>query len=105
MIQRPLMILVATLFPAFWRSRRPEAKVEGSLICNGCSVYGTALHSILAPDVHISAGAVVRDCILLPGSRVEAGAQLIRTIVNEGVTVPENTVSGTEEGPITLIGE
>ncbi len=83
----------------------PEAKVEGSLICNGCSVYGTALHSILAPDVHISAGAVVRDCILLPGSRVEAGAHLIRTIVNEGVTVPENTVSGTEEGPITLIGE
>ena len=83
----------------------PNARVEGSLICNGCSVYGTAIHSILATDVHLSADAEVRDCILLPGSRVEAGARLVRTIVNEGVVVAENTVCGDENGPVTLIGE
>ena len=55
--------------------------------------------------LHIDPDAEVRDCIILPGARVEAGARLIRTIVNEGVTVPENTIAGSETGPITLIGE
>jgi len=83
----------------------PNARVDGSLICNGCTIYGRAIHSILASDVHISAGAEVRDCIILPGARIEAGARLVRTIVNEGVTVPENTIAGTVDGEITLIGE
>ncbi len=82
-----------------------DAQVEGSLICNGCTIYGTAVHSILGSDAHIDPDAEVRDCIILPGARVEAGARLIRTIVNEGVTVPENTIAGSETGPITLIGE
>ena len=83
----------------------PSGRVEGSLICNGCSIYGTVLHSILGFDVHISADAELKDCIILPSARVEAGARLTRVIVNEGVTVPKNTIAGSEDGDITLIGE
>ena len=83
----------------------PDAQVEGSLICNGCTIYGTAIHSILGSDVHIDSGAEVRDCIILPGVRIGSGACLVKTIVNEGVTVPENTVAGDADGEITLIGE
>ena len=65
----------------------PEARVEGSLLCDGCQVEGTVINSVISPGVHIAAGAIVRDAILMTDARVEAGAVVDRAIVDKRVTV------------------
>ena len=80
-----------------------EAVVEGSLVCNGCEIYGTVRGSILSPGVYIGPGAVVEDSVLLPSSRVEAGAKVKRTILNEEAVISEGETVGAE-GEITVVG-
>jgi len=65
----------------------PEARVEGSLLCDGCQVEGTVSNSVIAPGVYVAPGAVVRDSILMTDARVEAGAVVDRAIVDKRVTV------------------
>ncbi len=82
-----------------------KAVVSGSLICNGCVVEGEVAGSILGSGVVIEEGAVVRDSILLPHTRIGRGCRIVRTIVNEGVQIAEGSEIGNPEGEISVIGE
>jgi glucose-1-phosphate adenylyltransferase len=44
--------------------------------------------------VRIEEGALVEDCVLLPGVRVGKGAQLRRVIVEDGVSIPDRFQAG-----------
>lgn len=82
-----------------------KAKVEKSLICNGCKVYGSILHSILSTDVVVEEGAIVEDSILLPGSTVEKNAKVIKAIVGENSRIKKNAkLEGTNDD-IALVGD
>ena len=61
--------------------------VKRSLVCNGCTILGTAKDSILSFDVYIGENAVVEESIFLPGARVEAGATVKRAIVGEDAVI------------------
>lgn len=52
-----------------------------SLVSADLRNEGSIEHSIVAPDVHVGAGAHVRNCILLPGARVAPGAHLSDTVL------------------------
>lgn len=82
-----------------------NAVVEGSLICNGCVVEGEVTGSILGSGVVIEEGAEVRDSILLPHTRIGRGSRIVRTIVNEGVRIAEDSEIGNDGGEISVIGE
>lgn len=82
----------------------PEAKVTDSAMTDGCRVYGTVAHSVLSDSVLIEKGAVVKDCVLLPGVVVKAGAHIERCIVDFGTVIGENVKAGANvdgEGPYT----
>lgn len=81
-----------------------DGQVVDSMICNGCEIEGTVIHSILSPGAVVEAGAVVKDSILLPDSVVGAGAKVERTILNERASIAAEAVIG---GPdkITVVGE
>ena len=81
-----------------------DGRVEHSMICNGCEIYGEVYNSILSPGVTVEKGAVVRDSILLPESTVGEGACVERTILNENASIAANAVIGAP-GKITVIGE
>ena len=81
-----------------------DGRVEHSMICNGCEIYGEVYNSILSPGVTVEKGAVVRDSILLPESTVGAGACVERTILNENASIAADAVIGAP-GKITVIGE
>jgi glucose-1-phosphate adenylyltransferase len=81
------------------------AVVQGSLICNGCRVDGAVHHSILGSGVIIEEGAVVRDSILLPHTRVGKGCVIERTIINENVAIIPDSIIGEANGEISVIGE
>jgi glucose-1-phosphate adenylyltransferase len=72
----------------------PEAHVENSLICNGCSVLGTVINSILSPDVRVAAGSFIKDSLILIGTRIEENCSVIKTIIGENTLVGKGTVLG-----------
>ncbi|MBQ7736240.1 MAG: glucose-1-phosphate adenylyltransferase, partial [Oscillospiraceae bacterium] len=81
-----------------------DAKVEDSMVCNGCEINGTVIRSILSPGVIVEPGAVVKDSILLPESVIGAGAKVERTILNERASIPAGAQVGSAD-KITVVGE
>jgi len=81
---------------------RPSAKIQAgavvkrSLISHGCVIEGTVDSSVLSPGVYVGPGALVRDSIILTDSRVEAGATVVRCILDKSVTVSSGCVIGSE---------
>jgi glucose-1-phosphate adenylyltransferase len=72
----------------------PEARVENSLICNGCSVRGTVINSILSPNVRIEEGSAVINSIVLPDARIERDCTLQKAIVGENTIVGRDSFIG-----------
>jgi NDP-sugar pyrophosphorylase family protein len=49
--------------------------------------------------------AHIERSILLPDAVVEPGARVIRSILGEGAVVEAGATLGSEDGPITVIGD
>ncbi|MHB0876678.1 MAG: glucose-1-phosphate adenylyltransferase [Anaerolineae bacterium] len=81
---------------------RPSAKIQAgavvkrSLISHGCVIEGTVDSSVLSPGVYVGPGALVRDSIVLTDTRVEAGATVVRCILDKAITVGSGSVVGSE---------
>lgn len=75
-----------------------KAKVQASLINEGCQVYGQVEHSVLFPGVEISEGAVVRDSVIMTGAKIASGSFIENAIVGERVVLEEGVrISGRRE--------
>ena len=66
------------------------AKVQNSMITEGCEVYGDVDFSVLFSGVTIEENAVVRDSIIMPNSVIKSGAVIQYAIVAENSVVEEN---------------
>lgn len=71
-----------------------DGDASASLIAHGCRVEGTVRRSILFPGVHVAAGAVVEDSIVMHDTRVLEGAQVARAIVDKAVRIGEGALVG-----------
>lgn len=82
---------------------RREATVEDALLSGGCDVAGTVQRSVLSRGVLVEAGAEVVDSVLLEDVVVRSGARVVRAVLDRGVHVGVGvTVGG--DGDITLVG-
>ncbi len=75
----------------------PEGKVKNSMIALGCEIEGTVEHSVLASNVIVEKGAIVKDAVIMAGTVVKAGAQVTYSILDENVTVGEGAVVGSDK--------
>ena len=89
-----------------------SAKVENSLITEGCDVSGKLDYSILFENVTVETGASVEYSLVMPGAVIKSGASVKYSIIAENVVVEENAVigedpavCGTENWGITVIGD
>ncbi len=87
------------------------AKVEHSLVTDGCEVYGALDYSILFENVTVEEGASVDYSLVMPGAVIKKGAKVKYAIIAEDVVVEENAVIGkdpseisAEDFGITVIG-
>lgn len=64
-----------------------DAHVSECLIADGCILEGTVENSVLFRGVTVRKGAVVRNCILMQGTVVEADAHMEYVITDKDVTV------------------
>ncbi|MCQ2563781.1 MAG: glucose-1-phosphate adenylyltransferase [Mogibacterium sp.] len=93
----------SNVFPPQYLGR--EANIRNSLVCNGCTVYGSIKHSILGSGSVVLGGTVIEDSIVLPNALVGRNCRITRAIINEGAVVEDNTVIGDAEGDIQVFGE
>ena len=89
-----------------------KAKVENSLITDGCEIYGNLDYSILFENVTVEEGATVEYSLIMPGAVIKKGAKVKYSIIAENVVVDENAdiggdpaVVGTENWGITVVGD
>ncbi|MCR5150602.1 MAG: glucose-1-phosphate adenylyltransferase [Clostridiales bacterium] len=71
-----------------------KAKVERSMVTEGCDINGSVDFSVLFANVTIEEGACVKYSILMPGTIVKKGAVVQYSIVAEKATIGENAVVG-----------
>ena len=93
----------SNVFPPQYLGR--EANIRNSLVCNGCTVYGSIKHSILGSGSVVLDGTVIEDSIILPNAWVGRNCRITRAIINEGAVVEDNTVIGDTAGDIQALGE
>lgn len=70
------------------------AKVENSLISDGCEVSGKLDYSVLFENVTVEEGATVEYSLIMPGSVIKKGATVRYAIVAENSVISENAAVG-----------
>jgi glucose-1-phosphate adenylyltransferase len=94
---------------------REGARVEDSLIANGCRVAGTVRRSVLFPGVTVGRGAEIVESVVMSDVVVEPGARVDRAILDKYARVGEGAIVGYGETPegsenewlggLTLVGK
>ena len=70
------------------------ARVQNSLVADGCNIYGRVDLSVIFAGVYIGPGAVIRDSIIMPGARIEEGANIQYAIISENTVIGKNATIG-----------
>ena len=70
------------------------AKVQNSMVAEGCEIAGEVDFSVLFANVEVEKGAVVRDSIIMPNSVIRSGAVVQYAIVAENVEVASGATVG-----------
>jgi glucose-1-phosphate adenylyltransferase len=88
------------------------AKVENSLVTDGCEIYGKLDYSILFENVIVEEGAQVEYSLVMPGAVIKKGAKVRYSIIAENAVVEENAQIGedpqtaeTANWGITVVGD
>ena len=69
------------------------------MVALGCEIYGTVENSVLASNVIVEKGAVVKDAVILANTVVKANAKVSYSIIDENVTIGKKAVVGVEKNP------
>ena len=93
----------SNMYPPQYLGR--EANIKNSLVCNGCTVYGSVNHSILGSGAVVGYGTVIEDSIVLPNAIIGRNCHIKKAIVNEGAVVDDNTDIGNAEGEVVVYGK
>lgn len=75
-----------------------SARIERSLLCDGCRVDGHVSGSVIGTGVVVGAGAIIRDSVIMPDSVIEPGVVLDNCVVDKQVVIGRDCKVG--EGPI-----
>jgi glucose-1-phosphate adenylyltransferase len=78
-------------------SAERQGLATNSISGTGAIISGAQVdRSILAPMVRVLGESTVTESILMPGIQVGRGCHIHHTIIDEGVTVPDGTIIGTD---------
>lgn len=89
-----------------------EAKVNNSVISNGCHVYGEIKNSILFPGVYVAEGAKIDHCVIMPETIIKDDAIINYAVISQKVKIGKGAIIGEsdslndkENSKITVIGD
>lgn len=77
------------------------AAVKGSIVANGCLIEGKIENCVIGRNVTVKKGAVLKNCIVLPGAFIGENAKLSMVIVDKSAIVHHvKKLIGTADDPI-----
>lgn len=80
-----------------------NARVENSLLANGCIIDGTISHSIIFRGVQVGKNAIVKNSLIMEGTVIEEDAVIINCILDKGTIVKEGvSLVGSPTNPYTI---
>lgn len=80
-----------------------RARVENSLVADGCIIEGAVKNCVLFRGVRVEAGVTLENCILMQDTIIRAGAALKFIIADKDVQVaPYVTLTGSEKLPLVI---
>jgi len=80
-----------------------KGEAPDCLIADGCHIFGRADNSVIFREVEIDEDAEVRDCIVMQGSRIGAGAKLRCVILDKNVVIkPGTQLLGSPDHPLVI---
>lgn len=98
--ERPILTHNKDNAPTYYGSK---ARVEDSLIADGCHIEGNVKNCILFRNVRIEEGVCLEDCIVLGGGMIQKGASLKHVVLDHQVVIREGrTMMGHDAYPIVV---
>ena len=98
--QNPIYTKNKDLSPTLYKE---NAKVENSLISNGCLIEGTVKNSVLSRGVIVKKGAVIKNSIIMQDSVIEENVSLDCAILDKEVTITKGKkLVGQKSYPIAI---
>lgn len=99
------IIPVFNLYEEYWRIYTKSdilppqyiadtAKIDKSIISEGCEIYGEVYDSVIGAGVVIGKGTIVRNSIIMKGTVIGDGCQINKAIIAENVTIEKNCEIG-----------
>ncbi len=80
-----------------------DAVVQNSMIADDCVIEGTVINSILARNVHVAKGAVVKNSVLYWGTTVGKGASVNCVVADKDVCITDGVaIYGNKNLPIYI---
>jgi len=76
----------------------PSGSIKNTIVTEGCEIYGSVENSVLSGGVIVEEGAVVRDCVIMAGSRIGKNAVVNYAILDENTVVGDNAALGLARG-------
>ena len=74
-----------------------DAKIDKSIIGDGCEIYGEVHNSVIGAGVVIGKGSVIRDSIVMQGTVIGQDVVMDRSIIAENVDIGRGVVLGIGE--------
>ena len=81
-----------------------DAKVNDSMITDGCYVAGEVKHSILSNNVKIGRGSVVKDSVIMPNTVIGENCFIEKAIIGENAHLYDSARLIGEKGNIAVVG-
>lgn len=79
------------------------AKVQNVMMADGCVIEGEVENSVIFRGVKVGKGAVIKNCILMQDTVVEAGASVEYLITDKNVTISAGKeLKGTDTFPVYI---
>jgi glucose-1-phosphate adenylyltransferase len=81
----------------------PEAKIEESLINEGCIIEGDIERSVLFQGVSIGKSSLIRETVVMPNAEIGQNVYIEKAIVPTGMKIPGGTVIRASKKPDEII--
>jgi glucose-1-phosphate adenylyltransferase len=79
------------------------AKVQDSIVVDGCEIYGEVIHSVLSTNVKVERNAKIIDSVIMPDVYIGENAIINKAIVGSNAIIRKNSVVGDGRN-VTAIG-
>lgn len=84
----------------------PSARLRNCIVSEGSVVHGEINHSVLFYGTEVGEGSLIVDSVVMPGARIGRNVRLHRTIVAEGLVIPDGArLSPEDESDVLLVDQ